>query len=93
MGIFDPLVLRGVPLNGLETLVDFVSGLGVDSLAGNDSDLGITTVCFTVASVFRSRFSFALKKSSPTTLLRKVLKSTCPKLFTGSLCPCFRCFL
>ena len=25
MGIFDPLVLRGVPLNGLETLVDFVS--------------------------------------------------------------------
>ena len=52
MGIFDPLVLRGVPLNGLETLVDFVCGLGVDSLAGNGSDLGITTAGFTVASVF-----------------------------------------
>ena len=52
MGIFDPLVLRGVPLNGLETLVDFVSGLGVDSLAADGSDLGITTVGFTVASVF-----------------------------------------
>ena len=52
MGIFDPLVLRGVPLNGLETLVDFVSGLGVDSLAGNGSDLRITTVGFTVDSLF-----------------------------------------
>ena len=37
-GIFDPLVVRGIPLNGLETFVDFVSGLGVDSLAGNGSD-------------------------------------------------------
>ena len=52
MGIFDPLVLRGVPLNGLEALVDFVSGLGVDSLAGNSSDLRITTVDFTVDSLF-----------------------------------------
>ena len=51
-GIFDPLVVRGISLNGLETFVDFVSGLGVDSLAGNGSDLGITTVGFTVASVF-----------------------------------------
>ena len=52
MGIFDPLVLRGVPLNGLETLVDSVSGLGVDSLAGNGSDLHITTVGLTVDSLF-----------------------------------------
>ena len=52
MGIFDPLVLRGVPLSGLETLVDFVSGLGLDSLAGNGFDLSITTVGFTVTSVF-----------------------------------------
>ena len=33
--IFYPLVVGGAPLNGLETFVDFVSGLEVDSLVGN----------------------------------------------------------